>query len=143
MATTPRLPAAEEQAPPAPGVTGIDAAERVAVRGSPAPRPEPRSRPAVAPAAPAPDTTAELNELRDDYDTLSVRGEAVDDSLNRLWEEMRPLSPRLDMATRQRSLKTYLARSRDALTEKNAAQAKRYLDMARADLAALEQFLGR
>ena len=58
-------------------------------------------------------------------------------------EEMRPLSPRLDMATRQRSLKTYLARSRDALTDRNAAQARRYLDLARADLAALEQFLGR
>ena len=139
-APVPRLPAAEEQAPPAPGITG-----------SAAPRPEPPSRPVVAPpsrpavaaAAPAPETTGELNALRDDYDTLSIRGEVIDDSLNRLWEEMRPLAPRVDMATRQRSLKTYLARSRDALTEKNAAQAKRYLDMARADLAALEQFLGR
>jgi hypothetical protein len=84
-----------------------------------------------------------LNELREDFDTLSVRGEVVDDALNRLWEEMLPLSPRVDIATRQRSLQTYLIRTRDALAERDAAQAKRYLDLARADLAALDQFLGR
>jgi len=84
-----------------------------------------------------------LNEVRDDYDNLSIRGEVVDDTLNRLWEEMRPQSPRVDMATRQRSLKTYLTRSKEALTEKDPAGARRYLNMARADLEALEQFLGR
>ena len=143
----PTLPSPEEQLPPEAGIT------------TPAePRPRPRSRPetgagraaqrtapasGVAPAVPAAETTAALNELRDDYDTLSIKGDAVDDTLNRLWEEMRPLAPRVDIATRQRSLKTYLARSRDALAERDAAQARRYLEMARADLAALEQFLGR
>ena len=39
----------------------------------------------------------------------------IDDALNQLWEEMKPNSPRLDMTTRQRSLRTNLTRSRDAL----------------------------
>ena len=151
---TPSLPAADEQVPPAPDVVkpSTPARSRPPLRGS---RPEPdaagTSQPnapsprAVAPAAAAPvlATTRELNELRDEYDTLSIRGETVDDTLNRLWEEMRPLAPRVDMATRQRSLRTYLARTRDALAEKDTAQARRYLDLARADLAALEQYLGR
>jgi hypothetical protein len=148
------LPAADEQIPPAPDVvkSPTPARSRPPLRGS---QPEPdgaqTSQPnapsprAVAPAATAPvlETTRELNELRDEYDTLSIRGETVDDTLNRLWEQMRPLAPRVDMATRQRSLRTYLARTREALAEKDAAQARRYLDTARADLAALEQFLGR
>jgi hypothetical protein len=134
---------AVKQAPPArsrptlPGSRPQPDAARTSQANVPPPR-------AVAPAAAAPvSETRELNELRDDYDTLSTRGETVDDTLNRLWEEMRPLAPRVDMATRQRSLRTYLARTREALTEKDAAQARRYLDMARADLAAIEQFLGR
>lgn len=85
----------------------------------------------------------ELVELRDALDELSSSAEAVDATLNRLWEEMKPLSPRVDMATRQRSLATSLARSREALTEKNADDARRYMENARADLAALQQFLGR
>jgi hypothetical protein len=100
-------------------------------------------RPAAEVAPLAAEVSRELNEVRDDYDNLSIRGEVVDDTLNRLWEEMRPQSPRVDMATRQRSLKTYLTRSKDALTAKDPAGARRYLNMARADLEALEQFLGR
>ena len=84
-----------------------------------------------------------MNALRDDFDGLSIRGGAIDDTLNQLWEDMKPASPRVDMATRQRSLKTNLARSKDALAEKDAAGARRYLENARADLEALERFLNR
>jgi len=148
----PSLPAADEQ--PAPDVVkpSTPARSRSPQPGSqPAPDAARTSQPnvpsprAIAPAAAAPalETTRALNELRDDYDNLSNQGEAVDDTLNRLWDEMRPLAPRVDMATRQRSLRTYLARTREALAEKDVAQARRYMDLARADLAALEQFLGR
>jgi hypothetical protein len=84
-----------------------------------------------------------LNALRDDYDDLSLRGGVIDDALNELWEQMKPNSPRLDMVTHQRSLRTNLTRGRDALADRDAAGAKRYLDNARADLAVLEQFLNR
>jgi hypothetical protein len=56
---------------------------------------------------------------------------------------MKPNSPRLDMVTHQRSLRTSLTRSKDALADMNADAARRYLDAARADLAALEEFLNR
>jgi hypothetical protein len=95
----------------------------------------------TAPAAPA--ASSALNALRDDYDNLSLRGSVIDEALNQLWEEMKPNSPRIDMVTRQRSLKTNLTRSRDALADRDVAEARRYLDGARADLAALEQFLNR
>jgi hypothetical protein len=105
--------------------------------------PPPPVRAAVDPAPPALAAPAELNMLRDELDELGNRAETIDDTLNRLWDEMRPLAPRVDMATRQRSLRTSLARSREALAEKNAADARRYMENVRADLAALEQFLGR
>jgi len=152
-AQSPSLPPRQEQAVPATSVSpstpprSRPAATRTlpesqatqpARENTPSP-----SRPAPDVAPPAVEVSRELNELRQDYDNLSIRGGAIDGALNRLWEEMRPLSPRVDMATRQLSLKTYLTRSKEALTEKDAAGARRYLDMARADLEALEQFLGR
>jgi hypothetical protein len=84
-----------------------------------------------------------LNGLRDEYDKLSLRGGVIDDALNQLWEQMKPNSPRLDMVTHQRSLKTNLTRSRDALADKDTAEAKRYLERAQADLSVLEEFLNR
>lgn len=115
---------------------------------------EPRGQSATQAAAPAPRSTAtpaptvvedtrELNELREVYDELSLRGGVVDDTLNQLWESMKPLSPRLDMVTHQRSLGTSLTRGKDALDAKDAAAARRYLEVARTDLQVLEQFLNR
>jgi hypothetical protein len=56
---------------------------------------------------------------------------------------MRPLAPRVDIATRQRSLKASLTRARDALDNRDAAAVRKYLETARADAAALDEFLGR
>jgi hypothetical protein len=97
----------------------------------------------TAPPVVTVEASRELNALTNDYDDLSNRGEVIDDTLNRLWEEMKPASPRVDMVTHQRSLRTNLARTKDALAQKDAAGASRYLDIARADLAVLEQFLNR
>ena len=95
------------------------------------------------PPPPAVEASRALNALRGDYDDLALRGGVIDEALNQLWEEMKPNSPRLDMVTHQRSLRTNLARSKDALADGDAAGAKRYLDSARADLAVLEEFLNR
>jgi hypothetical protein len=99
-------------------------------------------RPAVSGASVV-QRNAELEALHDDYNDLSLRGGVIDDTLNRLWEEMRPLAPRLDIATRQRSLKASLTRARDALDKRDAAAVRKYLETARADAAALDEFLGR
>jgi hypothetical protein len=86
---------------------------------------------------------SDLNKLRDEYDDLSIRGDVIDDTLNRFWEEMRPLAPRQDIATRQRSLKVSLTGARDAIDHSDAVAARKYLDTARADAVALDEFLGR
>jgi hypothetical protein len=88
-------------------------------------------------------SSTELDDLRETYDDLSLRGGVVDDTLNQLWEEMKPLSPRLDMVTTQRRLKTSLARGREALAARDVAGVRKHLEVARADLAVLEQFLNR
>lgn len=103
----------------------------------------PARRPTADAPPPAVETSRELNALRDDFDNLSLRGGVIDDALNQLWEEMKPNSPRMDMVTHQRSLKTNLTRSKNALADNDAAAARRYLESARGDLAALEQFLNR
>lgn len=103
----------------------------------------PPGRGAVDPPPVAVEASPALNALTDDYDDLSLRGGVIDDALNQLWEQMKPNSPRLDMVTHQRSLRTNLTRSRDALAGRDAAAARRYLEGARADLAALEEFLNR
>jgi hypothetical protein len=101
------------------------------------------SRPIADTASPVVDTSGELNALRDDYDNVSLRGGVIDDALNQLWEEMKPNSPRLDMVTHQRSLRTNLTRIKDALADRDVAGARRYLASAREDLEALERFLNR
>lgn len=110
----------------------------------------PIPRPVAPPAGAATDTgpvaletSRALNALRDDYDDLSLRGGVIDDALNQLWEEMKPNSPRTDMVTHQRSLRMNLTRSKDALADRDAAEARRYLEIARGDLEALAQFLNR
>jgi hypothetical protein len=103
----------------------------------------PAGRGAADPPPLAPEGSSALNALRDDYDDLSLRGGVIDDALNQLWEEMKPNSPRLDMVTHQRSLRTNLTRSKGALADRDARGARRYLEGARADLAVLEGFLNR
>jgi len=105
--------------------------------------PDKREKPADPPPPRAIEASGALNALRDDYDDLSLRGGVIDDALNQLWEQMKPNSPRLDMVTHQRSLRTNLTRGKDALADRDAAGARRYLEGARADLAILEEFLNR
>jgi hypothetical protein len=127
-----------------PGVTARAAAPRPSETGAPTSQVvTPARRPTAETPPPAVDTSGELNALSDDYGTLSLRGGVIDDALNQLWEEMKPNSPRLDMVTHQRSLRTNLTRSKDALADRDVAGARRYLAMAREDLEALERFLNR
>ena len=137
----------EQGVPPATGVAGSPRPS-IGRAGTPRPR-DSRAQQTSQEAAPsvtdppplAVEAARELNALRDEFDGLSIRGGAIDDTLNQLWEDMKPASPRVDMTTRQRSLKTNLTRSQDALAAKDAAGARRYLENARADLEALERFL--
>jgi hypothetical protein len=116
-------------------------ASGVRTRAAPPPDGQPSAQRTAS--ASAVQRNAELDALHDEYNDLSLRGGVIDDTLNRLWEEMRPLAPRLDIATRQRSLKASLTRARDALDNRDAAAVRKYLETARADAAVLDEFLGR
>jgi hypothetical protein len=118
-------------------------ASGVSTRAAPPPDGQPSAQRTAGSGASAVQRNAELDALHDEYNDLSLRGGVIDDTLNRLWEEMRPLAPRLDIATRQRSLKASLTRARDALDNRDAAAVRKYLEIARADAAALDEFLGR
>ena len=149
-----QTPAVEEEAPIERASPRREQAQTRPAAPSPG-SPEPRKQQLEVPAAgtapvpqPAPASavrasSGEINALRETYDDLALRGGVVDDTLNQLWEQMKPLSPRLDMVTTQRRLKTSLARGREALAERDVAGARKHLDVARADLAVLEQFLNR
>jgi len=117
-------------------------ASGVSTRAAP-PGGQPSAQRTPVSGASAVQRNAELDALHDEYNDLSLRGGVIDDTLNRLWEEMRPLAPRLDIATRQRSLKASLTRARDALDNRDASAVRKYLETARADAAALDEFLGR
>jgi len=134
------LPSRETRGTTAPGTRESSSGESSPQTSRPA---APSAPGTSGPSPAALEASSTLNALRDDYDNLSLRGGVIDEALNQLWEEMKPNSPRIDMVTHQRSLKTSLTRSKDALADRDVAAARRYLDSARADLAALEQFLNR
>ena len=149
-------PPLAEQTPPRQAGTSPRTADSPRVEEPPPPRIEPPARlppqrpvettvnGTISPSGPsARASSKDLDDLRETYDDLSLRGGVVDDTLNQLWEEMKPLSPRLDMVTTQRRLKTSLARGSAALAARDVAGARRHLAIARADLAVLEQFLNR
>jgi hypothetical protein len=99
------------------------------------------------PAAPRPSEprSAELDQLDDDIDQLSTKTAAVNGSLDRLQEAQarQGLGLRRDMAAHQQSMNMNLAKAREAADRGDASRAKRYYDLARTDLEALEEFLGR
>ena len=136
------IPAGEARGLPS-GATTRPAQTSDARRRDAPPRPAPAARATATPSPPAVETRGSLNAVHDIYDDLAQRGSIIDDAVNQLWEEIKPASPRIDMAASQRRLKTNLARGREALEEKDAAAARKHLDAARVDLEVLERFLNR
>ena len=84
-----------------------------------------------------------LEELRQQAAALTIRARVVDQSLNRLAEQMRPNGLRGDVLVRQESVAGSLASGQLALDRRDVAAATKYFDMARSDVEALERFLGR
>jgi hypothetical protein len=142
--------ATPEQSPAASRQTSAPGASSGA--GSAAPTPvAPRSTtpPAAAAGAAQPQQPAadavDLDRLEIEIDRLSARAAAVDQALNVLQQEQarQGLGLRTDMVTRQVSMNTNLARAQEAAARGDGARAQRFRDLAAADVAALEKFLGR
>jgi len=88
---------------------------------------------------------AQLDELEQQVDQLSGRASAVNNSLDTLQRQQsaQGYGLRGDIVSTQEMMKTHLAKAQQALQNQDAKNAKKYSDMAEAELATLEHFLGR
>ncbi len=88
---------------------------------------------------------AQLDELEQQVDQLSSRAGAVNSSLDTLQRQQsaQGYGLRGDIASTQELMKTHLAKAQQALQNQDTKNAKKYSDLAEAELATLEKFLGR
>jgi serine/threonine protein kinase len=92
-----------------------------------------------------PATSSQLEELEKQADVLASQANSVNDSLDNLRrrQSSQGLSLRGDISSTQELMKTHLAKAQTALQNRDATDAKRYLDLAGGDVAKLDKFLGR
>ncbi|HWY55486.1 MAG TPA: protein kinase [Terriglobales bacterium] len=92
-----------------------------------------------------PATSDQLDVLGQQADQLSSQANSVNDSLDNLRRQQsaQGLGLRGDIATAQELMKTHMAKAQAALQNRDAAGAKKYLDLAEGDVARLDKFLGR
>jgi hypothetical protein len=88
---------------------------------------------------------AELEELEQTVDQLTSRAAAVNSSLDNLRRQQaaQGFGLRGDISSTEEMMKTHLGRAQAALQNQDAKNAKKYSDMASAEVEKLEQFLGR
>jgi hypothetical protein len=88
---------------------------------------------------------AELDELEHEVDQLSSRAAAVDASLDHLQQQQSNAGYGLrgDIVAKRASMNTNVSKAESALQQGDIQRAKRYQNMAQADVEALEHFLGR
>ena len=93
-------------------------------------------------AAPA---DADLEEVEHQADQLNSRASAVAQSLEglRRQQSAQGYGLRGDIVATEERMKTDLSKAQSALEQKNAATAKKFLDMAEVEVEKLEKFLGR
>jgi serine/threonine protein kinase len=86
---------------------------------------------------------AEENEHR--YDDIDSRSSAVSQSLDNLQRQQAAsgYSLRGDIVSAQQRMKTDISKAQFAMQKQDTKNAKKYLDMAEAELGTLEKFLGR
>jgi serine/threonine-protein kinase len=92
-----------------------------------------------------PASSAQLEALEQQADQLSSQASSVNDSLDSLRKQQssQGLSLRGDIASAQELMKTHMAKAQAALQNRDAAGAKKYLDLVEGDVARIDKFLGR
>ena len=90
-------------------------------------------------------TQAELDALEREIDGLAARAAAVNSSLDTLQRQQASAGYGLrgDIVSKQTTMKLNLSKAQDAIGRNDAIRAKKYADMAGADVESLEKFLGR
>jgi len=158
-ASHPAAPAAQDAAPPAPTPqTTTPAADASTQPAAETPAPPPATPPVkVRARAAQPDTAAQpqpdpnapppidLDALEHEIDQITARSGSVNSGLDglRAQQARDGYGLRGDIAQRQESMKLNVQKAQDAITHGDGVRAKRYADMATADIEALEKFLGR
>jgi hypothetical protein len=96
----------------------------------------------AAPAAA--NDSANFDELENEVDQLSNRAAAVNSSLERLQQEQSAagFGLRGDMVAKQASMKGNLFKAEEATQHRDAARAKKFVELTGRDLDVLERFLG-
>lgn len=86
-----------------------------------------------------------LDEMEIENDHLESRAAAVESSLEALEAQMHQsgLGLRGDMVSARASMRTDMAKAKQALDSSDTERARRYLDQANAEISKLEGFLGR
>jgi hypothetical protein len=99
---------------------------------------------AGAPGASAGTNAVDLEELEDQEQQISSRAGAVNSSLDQLQQQQSSAGYGLrgDIVAKQSDMKANLSKAENALQQKDAAKAKKYMGLAQGDLEALEHFLG-
>jgi hypothetical protein len=99
---------------------------------------------ATGQGVPPPAGSDQLEELEKQADQLSSQASTVNESLDTLRRQQNAqgLSLRADIAAAQELMKTHLAKAQTALQNRDAANAKKYLDLAEGDVTRIDKFLG-
>ena len=121
-------------------------------QGQPAPPPQaqPAPRPQAQPAPPPPPeaprvSAAQMNQLRQEYNLLSIRAGTAKDGLRSLQQQMQRqgLNLRADMREAQSRMDYQLKEAMDSIQNGDAEGARTNLQMAERALETIEKFLGR
>jgi len=98
----------------------------------------------ASPPAPAVDP-AQMQALDLENDQLSGRASAVSASLDNLQKQQaaQGLGLRGDIVASQQRMQSYMSKAQAAIQAQDAASARKYLDLAAAEVEKLEKFLGR
>jgi serine/threonine protein kinase len=146
---TPPPPPAAQTAAPTPDTSAQPAPEPAAPPpATPVKAKAPAATPQATPQA-TPDPNApppiDLDALEHEIDQLSARAGSVNSGLDglRAQQARDGYGLRGDIAQRQESMKLNVQKAQDAITHGDGVRAKRYSDLANADIEALEKFLGR
>jgi len=98
----------------------------------------------AAPAPPPGPSPEEIAKVEDDADKLNIRAAAASRSVDTLREQQAKEGYNLrgDIAAVQERVQNYLAKGNNALNARDLKNAQKYFDLADAELAKLEKFLG-
>lgn len=110
------------------------------LNGNPKPFHEANAAPPV-PAGPSPE---EIAKMEDEADQLNVRAVTAANSLDTLRQQQQAdgYNLRGDIAAAQERMQVYLAKGTNALNAKDLVNAQKYFNLADAEIAKVEKFLG-